>query len=218
MSIKLWYKDARFDLWQICSSSEYVLCTARCSFKYCDGVFIHSFLPRKRVHQHPYLDDLINQCRTGVMLESIHMKNGQDVLLAVMLKQEFCFVMVRVERGGVWLLSPRAHQLRAVCSGDVLLNWETMYSHYNNLKYKRVSRYKKKKRSTNNPQQFDCIYKDCFFDIRMCKIQCAAVGHGLGKMAGEKRFTIIIQLGRLPWFKTLCRNIFRYGFIAYNFR
>lgn len=29
------------------------------------------------------------------------MKNGQDVLLAVMLKQEFCFVMVRVERGGV---------------------------------------------------------------------------------------------------------------------
>lgn len=145
MSIKLWYEDARFDLWQICSSSEYVLCTARCSFKYCDGVFIHSFLPRKRVHQHLYLDDLINQCRTGVMLESIHMKNGQDVLLAVMLKQEFCFVMVRVERGGVWLLSPRAHQLRAVCSGDVLLNWETMYSHYNNLKYRRVSRYKKKK-------------------------------------------------------------------------
>lgn len=37
----------------------------------------------------------------------------------------------------------------------------------------------------------------------MCKIQCAAVGHGLGEMAGEKRFTIIIQLGRLPWFKTV---------------
>lgn len=216
MSIKLWYEDARFDLWQICSSSEYVLCTARCSFKYCDGVFIHSFLPRKRVHQHPYLDDLINQCRTGVMLESIHMKNGQDVLLAVMLKQEFCFVMVRVERGGVWLLSPRAHQLRAVCSGDVLLNWETMYSHYNNLKYRRVSRYKKKKEVPTTHNNLIVSIKIVFL-ILGC-IKCAAVGHGLGKMAGEKRFTIIIQLGRLPWFKTLCRNIFRYGFIAYNFR
>lgn len=216
MSIKLWYEDARFDLWQICSSSEYVLCTARCSFKYCDGVFIHSFLPRKRVHQHPYLDDLINQCRTGVMLESIHMKNGQDVLLAVMLKQEFCFVMVRVERGGVWLLSPRAHQLRAVCSGDVLLNWETMYSHYNNLKYRRVSRYKKKKEVPTTHNNLIVSIKIVFL-ILGC-IKCAAVGHGLGKMAGEKRFTIIIQLRRLPWFKTLCRNIFRYGFIAYNFR
>lgn len=215
MSIKLWYEDARFDLWQICSSSEYVLCTARCSFKYCDGVFIHSFLPRKRVHQHLYLNDLINQCRTGVMLESIHMKNGQDVLLAVMLKQEFCFVMVRVERGGVWLLSPRAHQLRAVCSGDVLLNWETMYSHYNNLKYRRVSRYKKKKVPTTHNNSIVSI--KIVFLILGC-IKCAAVGHGLGKMAGEKRFTIIIQLRRLPWFKTLCRNIFRYGFIAYNFR
>lgn len=216
MSIKLWYEDARFDLWQICSSSEYVLCTARCSFKYCDGVFIHSFLPRKRVHQHLYLDDLINQCRTGVMLESIHMKNGQDVLLAVMLKQEFCFVMVRVERGGVWLLSPRAHQLRAVCSGDVLLNWETMYSHYNNLKYRRVSRYKKKKEVPTTHNNLIVSIKIVFL-ILGC-IKCAAVGHGLGKMAGEKRFTIIIQLRRLPWFKTLCRNIFRYGFIAYNFR
>lgn len=215
MSIKLWYEDARFDLWQICSSSEYVLCTARCSFKYCDGVFIHSFLPRKRVHQHLYLNDLINQCRTGVMLESIHMKNGQDVLLAVMLKQEFCFVMVRVERGGVWLLSPRAHQLRAVCSGDVLLNWETMYSHYNNLKYRRVSRYKKKKVPTTHNNSIVSI--KIVFLILGC-IKCAAVGHGLGKMAGEKRFTIITQLRRLPWFKTLCRNIFRYGFIAYNFR
>lgn len=216
MSIKLWYEDARFDLWQICSSSEYVLCTARCSFKYCDGVFIHSFLPRKRVHQHLYLNDLINQCRTGVMLESIHMKNGQDVLLAVMLKQEFCFVMVRVERGGVWLLSPRAHQLRAVCSGDVLLNWETMYSHYNNLKYRRVSRYKKKKEVPTTHNNLIVSIKIVFL-ILGC-IKCAAVGHGLGKMAGEKRFTIIIQLRRLPWFKTLCRNIFRYGFIAYNFR
>lgn len=216
MSIKLWYEDARFDLWQICSSSEYVLCTARCSFKYCDGVFIHSFLPRKRVHQHLYLNDLINQCRTGVMLESIHMKNGQDVLLAVMLKQEFCFVMVRVERGGVWLLSPRAHQLRAVCSGDVLLNWETMYSHYNNLKYRRVSRYKKKKEVPTTHNNLIVSIKIVFL-ILGC-IKCAAVGHGLGKMAGEKRFTIITQLRRLPWFKTLCRNIFRYGFIAYNFR
>lgn len=216
MSIKLWYEDARFDLWQICSSSEYVLCTVRCSFKYCDGVFIHSFLPRKRVHQHLYLDDLINQCRTGVMLESIHMKNGQDVLLAVMLKQEFCFVMVRVERGGVWLLSPRAHQLRAVCSGDVLLNWETMYSHYNNLKYRRVSRYKKKKEVPTTHNNLIVSIKIVFL-ILGC-IKCAAVGHGLGKMAGEKRFTIITQLRRLPWFKTLCRNIFRYGFIAYNFR